>query len=77
MGLPLGRQRGSSCARRRRVLFALVVSILLFSFGGAGALAKISRVFIVPISHLDIGFTATPREVSVHYRVTWTLRYDW
>ncbi len=44
------------------------LTLTLSGFGGFGDAAetsgKINRVYIVPLSHLDIGFTASPREVS-------------
>lgn len=48
------------------------LTLTLSGFGGFGDAAetsgKINRVYIVPLSHLDIGFTASPREVAEHYR---------
>lgn len=50
------------------LLPAVLAAALLVVSSAPAAHAKISRVFIVPLSHLDIGFTATPREVSEHFQ---------
>lgn len=52
----------------RHALLTVLVAALFINLGAPTAHAKISRVFIVPMSHLDIGFTATPQEVSVHFQ---------
>lgn len=51
-----------------RMGYVLVVILVVHLMLSLGVSAAITKVFIVPMSHLDIGFTATPREVSDHFR---------
>ncbi|HQE48700.1 MAG TPA: hypothetical protein PKV93_05020 [Fervidobacterium sp.] len=47
----------------RRAILIVVVMILSVTY----AFGKIDKVFIIPFSHLDIGFTKTQEEVSKEY----------
>jgi hypothetical protein len=46
----------------------LVESFVLLCFLPANVFSEIDTIYLIPMSHLDIGFTATPQEVADEYK---------
>ena len=46
---------------KKLLTFIIIIFIFIFMFG------KVNKVFVIPFSHLDIGFTGTQQEVSQLY----------
>lgn len=51
-----------------QTLAFVILLALTLVVTGSSALAQVSKVFVVPLSHLDIGFTASPPEVADQHR---------
>ena len=47
----------------KKILLVFIIIIFIFSF----MFGKVNKVFVLPFSHLDIGFTGTQQEVSQFY----------